>query len=340
MRVFRSLVLFILLVVFFGAIFFFVSREFFLVLGINKIRSSLALLKQVEAREQFVGECSTRGSVRIEGEDFVRYQLRFENNKDYVLEAVCNGFSLSPILIESNSLPYLVEKNIGQSGILWGDYLSGIKLSVLGRTGIIYVEDRNINTRYSNSTDLSGSFLQPIASCLNYGFSCCQEDFEKGMGDALTIVTDCPKSCYSQCKPRPVVLSFTSQPFFDPKSRNLSINSGEEVTFFYVISDSQENPFAQEETDKKLSFFTSIYNFGQTLLDIKNAKEEKIKPKIVIDFGDGDQELLNDLQGSMPHVYFCSKNQGCKFDAVISASNSQNVESANNILSNIKVSVN
>jgi hypothetical protein len=340
MRIFRSLVLFLLLLFFFSAIIFFVSREIFLALGINKITHALATLKQLEEREQFVADCATRGSSRIEGQDLVRYQLRFENNKDFVLEAVCSGFSLSPILIESNSLPYMVEKNPGESGIMWGDYLSGLSLSVLGRSGVVYVEDRKVVAKYSGSREtIEGSF-QPTSACVNYGFYCCQNDFEKGVGEQLTIVTDCPKSCYSLCKPRPVVLSFTSQPYFDTDTRKLMISSGETVTFFYVISDSQEKAFQEDDIEEESSFFSSIYSMANDLIESKKHDAKNTMPSVTIDFGDGSQESLTELQGSTSHSYLCSNSIGCDYEVVISATNSRGVESASNILSSLNILVN
>jgi hypothetical protein len=102
------------------------------------------------------------------------------------------------------------------------------------------------------------------------------------MGDQLTQVTDCPRSCFSQCLRRPVVLSFTSDPFLNPQTRVAAVGAGESVTFSYVV-------------------------------DVPEAE----LVQIVINYGDGQEQQLLETSGSSSHTYSCTQPV-CTYQASLS----------------------
>lgn len=303
----------------------------------NQVTTSLKSLKQIESKGQFVNECLSRGSTPVEGEDILVLQLRFISDTEYVIEAICNQFTLNPILIDEVKLYPMVKKLPGESGIIWGDYLSGVHLSALGRQGVVYVEDRIMHNSYREIIGLNFE-IDPVASCGGYGFKCCQDGFEQGVGDQLVGVTDCPKTCYSSCQERPVVLSFNSQPFFDTKTRQVTIFSGQTIVFSYVVSDTQVDYFGVDDVEKSDAFTYTVLSLVEKVLEKEEKKQLIEEALVVVDFGDGRQEVVPELQGSVNHAYTCNK-ASCRYKVTAKARNSLGVESADNLINVIEVVV-
>jgi hypothetical protein len=280
---------------------FLIGREILLLWGTSSVRSSLTELQSISRNAtEYVRLCRQKGTP----EDQVaiaRLQLRFLSDTEYVSEVLCNQFLLDPIVIRSQKLPLLVNKVAGSSGILWGTDRSGIALEVLGRKRSVIVDNKQIIGAPGNAA----LGFSPESSCQGYGYQCCQAETTSGVGSSYAQVNDCPKSCFSACVPRPVILSFTTDPFADAQTRTVSITSGENVTFSYVAS---------YDADKKVT------------------------PTIRIDYGDGQTDQKANLSGIFEHQYSCTQRT-CSFQAHISAVLPKGTLSADTQLTKITISV-
>jgi len=245
---------------------FFAGREALLFWGISTVKSSLTEVQSISLNYgQYVQTCRQKGSppdqIAVTG-----LQLRFVNDHEYVLELICNSLQFDPIVVEHKSLPVLVKKDPGSGGVIWGNDLSTVSLSVFGRTQSVGVQNKEI---VSSFTPLS-SGTTPQTTCEGRGYVCCTGDSQFGTGELQSSVNDCPKSCYASCLPRPILLSMTTDPILD-KNRTVAIGSNESIQFGYVIS-----------------------YLGKTV------------PTTTIDFGDGQTKSFTTLNGTAEHTYTCS----------------------------------
>lgn len=318
MRIIKMLTTFFLIVVVVGAGGFLAAREILLHLGTSSLTSSLKELGTMANSDFFGGECAGRGGQDniSEYDDAVRYQLRFLSSTDYVLEAVCSQFSLTPITINRRALPMFVSKNVGSSGFVWSDLSSdSVELIVfddlaekiskyvnhdadfLLKKKAVVVASKDIQVQDSAPPDISG----PATSCQGYGYQCCEQSSQIGVGGKMTGATDCSDSCFASCASRPRVLAFNSNPFFDSKTRAITLDSTTTVDFMYIA-----------ESEEK-----------QGLIG-------------VVDFGDGQQVNVSGAQGSVSHIYSCQK-VNCSYIASIKLLDKWGVESLPTPISKIKV---
>lgn len=258
-----------------------ISRELFLAWGVATVRSQMGQLRQIARSPQaYSTQCAQKGAIPSEiGSVIESLQLRFTSDTEFVLEVVCVQFRLDPIQVAEGSLPMFVRKTPGSSGLIWGNESSAVELGVFGRHRTVLVEDRQL---FYEPPGIVNSGEGPLAACQGYGFECCQAETSQGMGDQLTQVTDCPRSCFSQCLRRPVVLSFTSDPFLNPQTRVAAVGAGESVTFSYVV-------------------------------DVPEAE----LVQIVINYGDGQEQQLLETSGSSSHTYSCTQPV-CTYQASLS----------------------
>lgn len=278
-----------------------IAREALLIAGGSSIRSSLTVLHRLSRDNlQYARQCREKGGITSDIPTIGGLQLRFFNEREFVLEVVCNQFQSDPILIERYSLPPLVKKSPGSSGIVWGNDRSAIEIEVFGRKQIIGVENEEITNFAAGSASLG---LTPTSTCAGYGYKCCQQETESGDGQPYTGVSDCPKTCFSSCQPRPIFLSLNSDPFFDEITRTVTVAPGEPVTFNYVAS-----------------------------------YEQKVPITVTIDFGDGQQETFTTLTGKSSHQYNCP-NGGCTYTVQLAAKSSNGIEAAVTPIMQLKVSV-
>lgn len=276
------------------------AREGLLLWGTSTVRSSLTELQAISrTATEYVRMCRQKGTpadqVAIE-----RLQLRFVDSHEYVLEVLCTQFTLDPIVIRSQKLPPFVEKIPGSAGIIWGNDRSGVVLQTFGRQRSVYVDKREITTG-SPSTSLGTS---PVSSCGGFGYMCCQEETQSGVGEPYTQVNDCPKSCYHQCVVRPVLLSLATDPFPEGQNRVLTITNGTNVTFSYVASFEGKQPV-----------------------------------KVTIDYGDGAQDELNTLTGETAHTYACTPGRECQYTVQVKVVTAQNITSADTPLTRMTIKV-
>lgn len=300
MRIIKFLLSGLLIIGVLGGFVFFIGREVLLLLGVSELKQSVSALRQISTNAgTYYQECRRKGAA--DGPDVLgSIQLRFLSEKQYVVEVVCSQFQLDPIVITTKELPFLVTKQSGQSGIIWGEALSGIALEVFGRSTAVWVENSEVKT--GNPAELEVS-IGPLSSCQGLGYQCCPSDTSVGNGTQYTAVSDCPKTCFSACVERPTVLSFITQPFFDTKTRVLEIGSGEQVEFTYT------------------------------------ARMGEVKTGMVsIDFGDGQRADLELPKGSSTHTYTCSSSR-CEYKAVLKLVDANGLEAVQADLNSVTVVV-
>lgn len=317
MRVLRILFtgFFTIIVLAVGA--FFGAREVLLWWASNSITASIEELGRSEIKGAFAQQCQ-----RLVGSDVftsitAEYQLRFLTDREYTLEVVCDESAKNPILISRKKLPLLVSKVPGSSGILPDAPLSGIRLTVFAeqlgfvRELVGHIPDFLVRERavvLSQGAVLADKDPEelgvgPVTSCEGYGFMCCDAQTQMGAGESLAGAQDCPSSCFSSCITRPVLLSFTTDPFINPQTRSLTVAPGGTVSFHYVA------------------------DAGKS--DELNA---------ILRFGDGEQVQLQGTTGSTEHKYTCPR-QSCTYTAQIELSDTWGVRSLPGKLYTVAVTV-
>lgn len=301
MRILRALFTFGIAISIIGAIVFLIARELMLIGAVSQVRSSINLLRRTAANTgSYAQECRERGVTDEETSSIASVQLRFDTPTSYVLEVVCNQFALDPIEVERQQLPTFAQKTIGSSGLEWGEELSGIGIEVLGRSRGIFVQGNDI---WYDTVDKTVGLPGPLTSCEGHGFSCCQSETSQGAGLVMSEVTDCPQSCYERCELRPLVLSLTTQPFYEQATRELSIRSGEPLEVGFVI-------------------------------DPQGAQELRVE----LDFGDGTVDRFDQFQGRASHTYTCAQAR-CEYEITLQAFNEQDIVSVVTSISRVKVVV-
>lgn len=319
MRVIRYFVTALLSITILSIIGFLLAREGLLFLSSRRLRDSLEVLKVYAQRNTATGECqrlSDNGNT--DGTDIV-YQLKFTNSRDYVIEAICPLNRSNPIELASNQLPSYITKVPGTSGYIWTpDGAQGIEIQVfkdeamlisslvpqltpelLIRSRKVVVDNGIIETNAAALPQDPG----PTTMCEGYGYTCCDTIAATGSGSQITGLSECPESCFAECINRPIVLSFNSNPFFDLKTRTVTIASGEPLEFSFVAAEASKSLLRAD-----------------------------------IDFGDGENKRINSAKGTVPHTYTCSTSF-CTYTAKILLTDDQGVESIETPISRLTVQV-
>jgi hypothetical protein len=301
MRILKSIFYFTIVIGLIGLVIFLVFRELLLISAVSQVRNSITQLRQTASNTGvYAQQCRELGVSDQETTAISSLQLRFDSPTSYVLEVVCNEFALNPIQIEQKELPLFTQKTPGSSGLAWGDEVSGIGLEVLGRTRGIFMQGNEV---WYDNVDKTVGLPGPLTTCQGHGYTCCQQETSIGSGLTLTEVTDCPQNCHSKCELRPLVLSLTTQPFFDQTTRQLTVTAGQPIEVGFVI-------------------------------DPQGSKDLRVE----LDFGDGTKDAFNQFQGRASHVYNCSKAV-CNYQISVIATNDLKIDSALTAISKVKVVV-
>jgi hypothetical protein len=301
MRIIKLLIFSFLFLGVVGGGIFLAGREILLSIGVAQMKSAFKEVSNMTRNSgSYALECRKKGIVNLDSSSIKAMQIRFISDSEYQIEVICRQFSLDPILVRKAELPRFVSKTPGSSGMIWGEALSGVSLEVFGKTKSVFVEEKNI---YEGTLAEIEGAIGPLTSCEGQGFECCQTETSLGQGEQLTNVTNCSNNCFSSCIKRPVVLSFSTQPFLDKKTRIARLKKKEELTVAYVIDPA-----------------------GSDLLDVS------------IDFGDGTIESLSEFNGRATHTYECGKDS-CQFDLKIFATNDAGIITAQTPITNLKVIV-
>ena len=284
MRIIRFLLTSVIAVALIAGVFFLLIREVLLFVATSQVRSSLTVVKR--STNLIPGtpapECQSGGV--IQGSSLVTIyavQLAFQNDRDFRWELVCDSPLREPVILAEFTLPPLVQKVPGSSGLLWREPYSTFAVEIWGRQRSYILQDRELSV--VNGVVADPSPRQPVTACSGLGYQCCGLDSEVGSGGQATLVRDCPLSCYAQCLSRPVILSLTSQPYPDLTSRQVEVRAGETRTYSYLVDPGQ----------------------GRTA-------------EVTLQFGDGESHHSSDVQGSVDHTYRCQTSV-CHYQVQLSA---------------------
>lgn len=212
------------------------------------------------------------------------FEIRFLDDRHYVVEVVCTLIENSPIELKRGSLPPLITKMPGSSGIYYPLDQQTINLSAVRLFSI----NKELGISLSGDEVKVGTDIQavigdfPKAECAAFGYSCCTVAATVGQGVPLTgVVTDCAQNCFASCKSVPFIELFNSDPAYEPERREITMTSASlDVVFNYAISPKTVN-------------------------------------KIHIDFGDGSTQDSTYPDGIFTHTFSCAGP--CNYTVKLSA---------------------
>lgn len=331
MRIIKFFLLSLLSLLMISSLIFLLGREIILLWGAKTLQAHYRSLQS----KNYSNWCVEKFTYAQEAWT----QLRFVSNKAYQLEVVCADFTSTPLLIASYQLPPFLAKNSGGTGFIKDERNLPffLELSIFGRSAYLYLEDQQLHFSYTAPPDLDYQ-AGPLSSCQAHGFTCCRLDVENGVGNQLTQVLDCPKSCYQSCLLRPLFLSFNSNPSKDAESQVVEINGAETLTFSYVLGNGKEDVFAgQIDQNASSSWLEKLQTAWGARF--KSSQPTLALPALVtITFGDGQTWQSQNLQDTVDHRYVC-QTSSCYFQAQISAQDAQGARSLDNETNQITVKV-
>ncbi len=305
MRILQALFTFSFFIFVSMGIGFLASREVLLFMAMAQVRASANTIRSAASNTgTYIQQCREKGIINDSASAIGAIQLRFESPTTYVLEVVCSQFTLEPIVIETKTLPMFVKKTAGSSGLIFGETETGVGISVLGRSRGIFMQEREI---WYDQAEKSIGLAGPLTTCGGHGYVCCQLESSQGAGASLSSVTDCPRNCYQSCTTRPIVLALTSQPFYDPQTRQVPIEVGTPLELAYVI-------------------------------DGQGAKTLSV----TLDFGDGTSQTFTESSARTSHGFECPAGTvapTCTFTVKVTATNESGIESVVTSISQLTVLV-
>lgn len=272
-----------------------------------ELKRDFSLVRQLAARPQHYKDCLLDS---LAADEFVLkgYQLRFVDERSYVVEAVCASSQKGLLTVRETTLPLNVTK-LGGSGV----YIpvpnnENIDAAVIIKSGwrllAVGFFDNQVMTKLISDPDLPQEFgeASAITTCQGWGFRCCDELSQVGAGAAPDGVSDCAGGCYQQCLDKPLLVLFATDPLMNAATRTVDIRGARaSVGFSYAIDD----------PDGKI-----------------------VKTKI--DFGDGDAFEDTQERSSAIHEYVCNQT-ACNFVATLTAVDNDNLPLAESRLSQITV---
>jgi len=317
---------------------FFGFREYLLLKALNDLKqATTSAILNVSIKASARKTC--RGYARRDGVEYhLSPQVTFTSDKSFFSGYVCNHDDKNPRIEVEYKLPPLVRKVSDNAGIVVSEDSKnpGIMVEVLGRRGAVWYEKRVAISSTNKSEIEDKEFdIGPITNCEVYNFVCCDGIGKTPSGRQFLGAVDCDNTCYERCSQEPAILYFTTQPFFESATRNLHIKPNEPVKFSFQVS---SNDAADNKKEKELNFFyklmQSVYNLftGNT-----NQEEVKSDVKVILDFGDGNEQDFSSLQGVAEHEYTCGSDN-CTYQATLTI-NTNGYKVAKTDLSNINVIV-
>jgi len=318
MRVIKALLTSVIILCLVLGLGFLITREVLLAMTTSKIKQSLKQIRDIQHTQSYATECASKGSDRDEKGIVHETQLRFIDNNSYVVEVICNQRQHSPIEVIQEDLPPLVKVQTGKSGVRWGQEL-GINFSVLNRTGSVTVLNDEIVTS-SKPASFSG-VAGPSTECSSYGYLCCDNSMQLGQGLQQLDALDCPQDCHEFCVDRPIILSFSTQPYYNKIDRTMEISKNQAVVFSFVVSPSLETSFTGylDSEDPVERFIASV----ETIFS-NEPEEESIE--VELDFGDGKTEKFVGMRGQVEHQYQCLA-PSCEYRAKLKVIKEKEIES-------------
>ncbi len=286
-----------------SALVFFTLREGLLLYASSQLSSDYSKLRSLAGNTgEYQDRCQNR-SGELAGGGVSQVQLRFIDDKEYVIEVLCNRFELTPITADENILPWSVKKLAGNTGFVWQKnsktMRGGVRLEIWGRERAF---GPGLNSISADAVDTAAFDVGPLSSCEGYGYACCNQDTEEGTGELYSAVLDCPQNCYATCEKLPIILSLNTDPYLTPETRTVSIASDQSVTFQWVV---------------ELPTDTGV---------------------IEIDYGDGSSEEVAASTEQTQHTYTCSRSR-CRYEVQIQATDAAGRRSAQTPITQLVVEV-
>ena len=232
----------------------------------------------------------------------IEFQIRFLDDRQYVVEVVCSLIENSPIEIKRATLPLFIAKLPGSAGLVFPVDPS-VEVTSAVRLGSI---NKQLGIELKGDTVSTGQAIEPLvglypkAECASFGYSCCTEGSQAGKGDPLSrSVTDCPTRCFPACGSVPFVELFNSDPPYEQESREVSMNGNS---------------------------LDVIFNYGVNPKTVKNVH---------IEYGDGKNQDSTLADGIFSHTYTCSA--ACRYVVTLTTTDSSGVSSVETSQSKIYI---
>lgn len=274
------------------------------------LADAISSAKKLSVRPTHVRDCISSGeydTVPLYG-----YQLRFLDNKEYVVEAVCET-EKGPFEVKTGILDFGVKKLPGFSGILFPlnsqNQIDGrVAIGMLFSNWVVEVGDKaNMVIKYVTNID---SVLPGIdaakSTCGGWGYKCCNYLMEVGEGEVYRDrITDCSGDCYDSCLSRPSILIFTSDPeLVDQKNR--------------IVEISKKDP-------------SIVFSYSAQDTDSDNLE-------VTIDYGDEESASSFNQTDQFSHYYDCTKPI-CTYEASLTIKDSAGLENTRSRISTMTVRV-
>lgn len=300
MRVIKFFLKAIVVILILGGGGFLLTREVLLWKAAGDVSNALRRLKLVVGSPVgYYDQCKQKGNSRDSLKKTV-FQIRFTSSTEYQIEAVCPQFPSDPIIVDTYTLPRWVTKEAGTSGFVWGEYTSNsVVLAIWDRRQTVYLDNTLVKSRPGSLVLDPG----PATECQGWGYECCQDQTAIGVGEPKTGVKDCARTCYSSCRARPLILSFSTDPVPDIKTRVAQAEKNQEVYFSWVVETGESDQITG-----------------------------------TLDFGDGQTESFTETNGLTKHTYACARNS-CFYQAQVTAVDDQGIESAQTGITGIGIRI-
>ena len=300
MRILRFFGVFSLLLIGLSLGGFLFLREVLLVKATSDIKTAVRKMElATSSQSQYTDACIRRGG--SSSRPIAAVELRFVDDTNYEVDAICEYFSDEPIVIATYVLPYFVKKVPGEAGLIWDSTgRSGIHLEMWGAKKTILLDGNEVAVLRGAQT-IDGN--RPAATCEGFGYSCCDPVTQVGSGELMTTANNCPATCFPVCESRPVVLRLFTDPPPDIRNKVVGIAPDSPVTIFFNV-------------------------------DVGQSKQAEV----TVNFGDGQQQVLNQTEGSVSHVYSCGSDV-CEYLVTIQAMDEAARKSAVTSISSMTVRV-
>lgn len=240
------------------------------------------------------------------------YQLRFLNEKDYVIELVCESYVKKNLVLDQKTLFGGLRKIEGsgafiplkksQGGIESREN-NGVVVRQYYRKLFVGLKDGVVSLAYIRPEEVYGA-RAPETTCSGWSGVCCINNTAIGAGKQM-LSSDCD-ACFQACLEQPI------------------------VTQFYVLSDDYEDNEGMVQADKPVTFEYDTVDTDGTIQYLS------------IDFGDGsifvkpiDPDSTREterpqslVKGSIEHTYQCEAPL-CFFEATINVRDNDGLENTN-----------
>lgn len=241
------------------------------------------------------------------------YQVKFENDTDFVVEALCASSVKGPFEVSRHTLRFGVKKAPSFSGILFstlgGENSEARMVFQLGYASWLLEAGSSARVEMKPFMGKEFNYLPgnaaAKASCEGWGYKCCNPLTQVGVGVTVAEkIVSCNDSCYTTCLERPSILVFTTESDLNPSTREISLKKpNTSLIFSYSVQDID----------------------SESLL-------------VSIDYGDGQFATSTNQTDQFSHMYECAKDF-CSFPVKLTVTDSDNLENSRTRISDITVQI-